>query len=104
MAATPGPSSRNRRDVVGQLSPLAMHGRQMASCETCESGTIDMSDSACSSNAPLVRQDEPMPWNVHQVAALPALVDEAFEVVKTRLRIQIAHYLADHPGAQIGEI
>lgn len=45
-----------------------------------------------------------MSWNVHEVAALPAGVDEAYEVVKTRLRIQIAHYLADHPAARIGEI
>lgn len=45
-----------------------------------------------------------MPRNVHEVVALPALVDEAYEVVSTRLRIQIAHYLADHPDAHIGDI
>ena len=45
-----------------------------------------------------------MPWNVHQVAGLPAGVDEAYEVVKSRLRIQIAHYLADHSDAQISDI
>ncbi len=45
-----------------------------------------------------------MPWNVHQVAALPGRVDEAYEVVSTRLRIQIAHYLADHPEAHIADI
>ena len=67
-------------------------------------GGPDTQGYACSSDASRVRQDERMPWNVHQVASLPAPVDEAFEVVKTRLRIQLAHYLADHPEARIGEI
>ncbi len=67
-------------------------------------GTAHTAGAARSSNLLVVRQYEPMSWNVHEVAALPAGVDEAYEVVKTRLRIQIAHYLADHPAARIGEI
>ena len=51
-----------------------------------------------------MRQDDGMPWNVHQVAALPPRLQQAHEVIKTPLRLQIAHYLADHPEARIGEI
>jgi len=71
---------------------------------TAGHASVGMSGWASSSHKPLMRQDESMPWNVHQVAALPARVDEAYEVVSTRLRIQIAHYLADHPEAHMGDI
>jgi len=83
---------------------LTMYDMIEAGHDRVEPGTADMCSTTRSSNAPLVRQDEPMPWNVHQVTTLPALVDEAYQVVQTRLRIQIAHYLADHPAARIGEI
>ena len=57
-----------------------------------------------SANAALMRQDVRMPWNVHQVTALPPRVEEAHEVIKTPLRLQIAHFLADHPKSRIGAI
>lgn len=67
-------------------------------------GTADVSGCVGSPNAVPLRHDEPMPWKVHHVVALPASIDEALEVVKTGLRVQIAHYLANHPAARIGEI
>lgn len=68
------------------------------------SGTAKMHCRVVSANAALIRQDVPMPWNVHQVTALPPRVEEAHEVIKTPLRLQIAHFLADHPGSRIGAI
>ena len=57
-----------------------------------------------SANAALILQDVRMPWNVHQVTALPPRVEEAHDVIKTPLRLQIAHFLADHPNSRIGAI
>lgn len=76
----------------------------MAMCESSGPGTPDAFGHVEWSGSWPIRQDEPMPWTVHEIVALPALVDEAYEVVKTRLRIQIAHYLADHPAAHISDI
>ena len=61
------------------------------------SGAAKMRCRVVSANAALIRQDSRMPWNVHQVTALPPRVEEAHEVIKTPLRLQIAHFLADHP-------
>ncbi len=35
---------------------------------------------------------------------MPRTIDEAYEVIKAPIRIQIAHFLADHPASRIGEI
>ena len=67
-------------------------------------GAAKMRCRVVSANAALIRQDVRMPWNVHQVTALPPRVEEAHEVIKTPLRLQIAHFLADHPNSRIGAI
>jgi DNA-binding transcriptional ArsR family regulator len=53
---------------------------------------------------PPTGQDDAMPRIVHETVPLPRLIDEAYEVVRAPIRILIAHYLAGHPAARIGEI
>jgi len=51
-----------------------------------------------------IRHDDPMSWTVHELVPMPRTIDEAYEVIKAPIRIQIAHFLADHPASRIGEI
>lgn len=45
-----------------------------------------------------------MPHVVHPVAALPPLVDEAYELMHSPTRIAIVVWLARHPGSLVSDI
>lgn len=97
--------------VSSSIGDQAEGGHQRADMSTTlttllrvASGAATMRCRVVSANAALIRQDGRMPWNVHQVTALPPRVEEAHEVIKTPLRLQIAHFLADHPKSRIGAI
>ena len=51
-----------------------------------------------------IRHDDAMAPSVHAVKAPPQAVLDAHEAVKAPVRIVIAHYLADHPGARMGDL
>lgn len=45
-----------------------------------------------------------MPNVSRDYAAMPAVVLEAYEALRSPTRVQIVHYLASHPDSQIGEL
>lgn len=45
-----------------------------------------------------------MPYTSHPYVAMAADVEEAYEIVRNSVRLQIAAHLIEHPDSQIGEI